>query len=304
MSQITQYTDLNPEDLKNVSGIYRITNKINKKHYIGYATDLRGRIHNHINKLIKNKHQNRYLQESVNKYGIGNFEFEIIEICEERELPIRENHWALTLETHDKNKGYNLKETGIDRKVRLSKDTIKKLAAARIGKTLKERTKNLIRIAIREFHSLDGSIEKIKENSREKRGRRVIALDLKGTFVGEYRSLVEASEELNITKGMISHSLKKIGNRAGNYIFIPKKQYRENTEYNASHHGGIKKHIEVYNIEEDKTIIYCGIMDFCKKEDMIFYNLSYKLTKDKIYKDKKFIIKYADKQENKRDSYL
>ena len=32
-----------------------------------------------LNDLIKNKHFNRYLQNSVNKYGIQNFKFEVLD---------------------------------------------------------------------------------------------------------------------------------------------------------------------------------------------------------------------------------
>lgn len=68
--------------------VYKITNKISGKFYIGYTKD----INSHITSLIYNNHMNDKLQSSYNKYGIRNFTFEIIgefdniDECKEKEL--------------------------------------------------------------------------------------------------------------------------------------------------------------------------------------------------------------------------
>ena len=61
------------------SGIYKITNLINKKYYIGSSLDIKRRWKEHRRNLIKNKHNNIHLQKSWNKYGENSFLFEIIE---------------------------------------------------------------------------------------------------------------------------------------------------------------------------------------------------------------------------------
>lgn len=63
------------------SGIYKITNKVNGKLYIGSTNNFSTRWRNHKHNLLKNKHCNRYLQSSVNKYGLANFEFSKCLIC-------------------------------------------------------------------------------------------------------------------------------------------------------------------------------------------------------------------------------
>jgi hypothetical protein len=73
----------------NKSGIYKITNIINNKIYIGCSKNISSRYRSHICDLKQNKSSCRILQSAVIKYGIDNFTFEILEICDnyyEREI--------------------------------------------------------------------------------------------------------------------------------------------------------------------------------------------------------------------------
>jgi group I intron endonuclease len=88
---------------KKISGIYKITNLINNKFYIGSAVSLLSRYHTHKNSFVKNKHKNQHLQNSINKYGIDNFKFEVIELCNKKELLIKEQYYIDTL-----NPDYNI----------------------------------------------------------------------------------------------------------------------------------------------------------------------------------------------------
>lgn len=53
------------------SGVYRITNKVNGKIYIGSAKCFQVRASQHKTLLKNNKHQNKHLQASFNKHGAG-----------------------------------------------------------------------------------------------------------------------------------------------------------------------------------------------------------------------------------------
>ena len=66
------------------SGIYRVTNLVNGKVYIGSAINLRRRKQEHFSMLKRNRHSNNYLQNSYNKHGIVNFNFEVIEYVEDK----------------------------------------------------------------------------------------------------------------------------------------------------------------------------------------------------------------------------
>lgn len=64
------------------SGVYCIENLINNKKYIGSTNNFDKRKRCHFRNLDNNKHKNVKLQQSVNKYGIGNFIFYIIEVVD------------------------------------------------------------------------------------------------------------------------------------------------------------------------------------------------------------------------------
>lgn len=78
-------------------GIYKITNQINGKFYIGSSVNLYNRNRSHYSKLFTNKHPNSKLQNSANKYGLKNFTFEIITECNVEELLILEGRYIESL---------------------------------------------------------------------------------------------------------------------------------------------------------------------------------------------------------------
>lgn len=76
---IEEDENIDINDLTIKSGIYWITNLITDQIYVGSAVDLNRRKSRHFNQLKNNKHSNKYLQNSFNKYGENNFKFEVIE---------------------------------------------------------------------------------------------------------------------------------------------------------------------------------------------------------------------------------
>lgn len=59
-------------------GIYKITNRINNRCYIGYSTNLKQREKSHFMTLKSGKHYSLLMQEDYNIYTKNNFNFEII----------------------------------------------------------------------------------------------------------------------------------------------------------------------------------------------------------------------------------
>ena len=62
--------------------IYKLTNKINNKIYIGQSIHPEKRLREHENRA-KNKLDNYPIHNAIAKYGIDNFDFEIIEWTED-----------------------------------------------------------------------------------------------------------------------------------------------------------------------------------------------------------------------------
>lgn len=80
------------------SGIYKITNLVNGKFYIGSAVDTKNRFSTHISELKSKTHSNYHLQRAWEKYGKENFIFEVIESVDDiNNLLLREQHYLDTL---------------------------------------------------------------------------------------------------------------------------------------------------------------------------------------------------------------
>lgn len=93
-------------------GIYVIVNTINNKKYVGKSTNIYIRIKQHITTLnTRSKDENRHLTNSWHKYGRENFDYFIIEYLwpDMELLSERELYWMETLDTVNRDKGYNLR---------------------------------------------------------------------------------------------------------------------------------------------------------------------------------------------------
>ncbi len=78
----------------NEAGIYKITNLINNKIYIGSAArSFRKRWNEHKSGLKNNRHTNHHLQSAWNKYGENSFEFKILEECSNDVILEREQYY-------------------------------------------------------------------------------------------------------------------------------------------------------------------------------------------------------------------
>jgi len=116
--------------------IYKITNKTTNDFYIGSAINFKNRKWNHISSLRKNKHKNKFVQNSWNKYGEDAFIFEIIEVVDKKEsLIIREQYWMNELLPT-----FNFaKKAGSPLGVKHTNKSRKNMSLAHLGLTKEER---------------------------------------------------------------------------------------------------------------------------------------------------------------------
>ena len=87
-----------------MTGIYKITNKINNKSYIGQSVDIAARWSQYYNPSTEAK-EHSVIIKAIVKYGIENFIFDIIEKCSIEQLNDREIYWIAFYQTYGD--GYN-----------------------------------------------------------------------------------------------------------------------------------------------------------------------------------------------------
>lgn len=167
------------------AGIYMIRNILNGKSYIGSSNSIKKRLTTHASHLKCNRHANRHLQSSYNKYGEKSFVFCVLEQCE----PILETILMLEQKYLDLKPEYNnVWIAGSNIGHTHSQCTRDKMSKSRIGKPKPLLYK-------KDYKCPDYSIKKI--NYRNPRSfKPVIQYDLKGNFIAEYDSIMEAARSI------------------------------------------------------------------------------------------------------------
>ena len=209
-------------------GIYKITNTISGKIYIGSSLHVERRLTDHKYLLKNNKHHSIKLQNSWNKHGSENFKFEIIEECNDENYLEREQYYLNKLLKCDEylekgnkyflEKGYNIlpkSQKGFSGKY--SKETI---------------------------------LKQLKSSGRL---NNILQVDLNGNIIGDF----DMKSECPDSKEVVSKSIKS-GNTTikKQYGYISKKDYIEGWKPNLFTPGmtGVKntwtkgKEVYVYDI--------------------------------------------------------
>lgn len=195
------------------SGIYKITNTINGKIYIGQSSWLQKRFIAHKNALRKGVHPNIYLQRAYNKYGEESFDFSVIEYCSPEQLNELEQQYIKKYNTfHDGYNltlggegtfGYKISDAGREN-MRKNHADVSGERNPMYGKSWKEYCTSE---EIRE-HNLKIRMQLINNNSNVKN---IICLN--NDVI--YRSAIVASQELNINANSIRNCCRNITSHCG-----------------------------------------------------------------------------------------
>lgn len=99
-------------NLETRPGIYKITNNVNGKFYIGKSVNVNHRIKNHISASFNENDSsyNQIIHQAIRKYGPENFTYEVLEYCNEEELNNKEKEYILRYNAITD--GYNVSEGG------------------------------------------------------------------------------------------------------------------------------------------------------------------------------------------------
>ena len=118
--------------------IYKITNKVNGKSYIGQTIQsVKERFYQHCATKCSQAILNMVIHKAIAKYGKSNFTIEVIEEVESANLNDRERYWIRYYDSY--NNGYNSTEGGQDG-IKLFKnlDTESIVREYKSGKSLRE----------------------------------------------------------------------------------------------------------------------------------------------------------------------
>lgn len=90
-------------------GIYKITNLLNNKVYIGQSVNIARRWKDHRSRPFQQGEdfERNYLYRAIRKNGLENFSFEIIEECAQEELNEKEKYWISHYKSYLEDFGYN-----------------------------------------------------------------------------------------------------------------------------------------------------------------------------------------------------
>lgn len=128
------------------SGIYKITNKVTGKFYIGSSVDIKWRWYTHKYELSKGTHSNKYLQRAWDKYGEESFEFSIVLSTERETLVLKEQEIIDETKCYQREVGYNIGRIAdapfLGRKH--TEEAKRKISESKLGKPRSEETKRKI----------------------------------------------------------------------------------------------------------------------------------------------------------------
>jgi len=208
--------------------IYKITNNVNQKIYIGQTSrniDIRWKEH------CRHLKNNMPICKAINKYGKENFIIENIEECCDNLLDEREQYWIKYYDSFNKEKGYNAtiggQKTGFEMTSKMQE--VNFLWKEGFGqKEITEKTKLNVETVHNYLIKLGITSKDIRERQKEilkkKKGKPVIQYDLEGNFIQEWISATEAERITGIQRRNIGAVCNKKRKTAGNFIWKYKEK--------------------------------------------------------------------------------
>lgn len=76
-----------------MTGVYKITNMLNGKSYIGSSVDINMRFTTHMGRDARNYQHKHPFYKDIIEYGKDNFTLEILELCNREDLLSKEQHY-------------------------------------------------------------------------------------------------------------------------------------------------------------------------------------------------------------------
>ena len=187
--------------------IYKITNNINRKIYIGKTTrTIKERWKEHLKKI--NYEKNKFYN-ALNKYGIDNFIIEEIEECDDDILNEQEIYWINFYNSYEN--GYNSTGGG-DGGIKITSTKVKQIIELyQLGYCIRDiciiLDSSIETVSFYLKQELKLTDEEIKNNGYKIRGKKqnksVVQLSLNGIEINTFASMTEAQEKTGIWRNHI-----------------------------------------------------------------------------------------------------
>lgn len=189
---------------KDQEGVYKITNIINGKCYIGRTSCFYRRSHHYIYDFHNQRSRqiNEYLLRSMNKHGLNNFIFSVIEICDKEIVEDRELFWMTYFKSTDRDVGYNL------RKDKSGAMIVHDSTRKKISERLKKEWENGLR---------SGHSNKLKQSweTRDREAQGKLLTEIKTKY--HYKISTVDSEEIVLYKGLVEKKLNGVLGKFAKY---------------------------------------------------------------------------------------
>lgn len=211
--------------------IYLITNPNGRK-YVGRTKHIGRRINTYKYRAADKKETKSIVVNSIRKYGWGNHKFEILEECPNDLLNEREKYWIIELKTYffeypdNMNMSLGGEEGGrkwmfdVERRKKQS-ERFTGSGNTFYGKTHTKEWREKKSKEVSEYNKKVGW--KVPEWGAEKGWakvmKEVVAYNSDGTFIGEYKSLVEAANAIGVSQQSVKDSVSRDQWTCGKYLF-------------------------------------------------------------------------------------
>jgi len=263
MTLLKKYTTFKIKEIKNKSGVYIIINNLNNKIYIGATKDIYARIKLHLSDLVNNKHTNNHLQSAWDKYGGENFEFDILEFCEEKYIYSMENYWINITGALNRKFGYNKQEGSPTKNGKWSIASRRKLSKSCTGKKRTEEQRRQMSILQKELGISPEHRLKMTEGVRRAMSIPIIMFDLENNILQRFSSAACAEREIGINATTISYNLKKHTRTCKGKVFIYEKEYNKDIDYTPREPLNQRK-VYLYNRKKEYINEFSSITELCK----------------------------------------
>jgi len=203
------------KDNKGKTGIYRLTNLVNSKVYIGSANDLRIRfwVYFSNNRLISS---NMTIYKAIIKYGYANFKLEILEYCNPNVLLIREQYYIDLLKpeynilsTAGSTLGYKHTTDTLEKfKTRkISNKTLANLAEAAKGRVLSKEIRAKISKVRTGIKLSDETRAKLSAIGTAREGVAVEVTNITSCEINQYATLTQAAIALGVSRTAVKKAM-------------------------------------------------------------------------------------------------